>query len=323
MVSICAGLLGRSEFVLMKKKLASLFVALFSLVWLTGAGWLPLARTGGGCSPVLILDCITTGIKASYSTRKLLTAYAGNAIRVQRTSDNAQQDIGFVSNVLDTTTLATFCSGTDGKVITWYDQSGGGHDLTQAAATAPWIFRVSGGGSGQSFINTTRPALDFFNGATVLTNATLAQNPVNTLFLNAVATDVGAAENALVGGTVANNLYWRDDITTLTASLLAAATSVIATATTAQTSTGSVIESQYNSSTGTTSFWVDGAAAGTATNAKTFAGGGTILVGQDTASSAGNNEKLGELIMYDLVGGIPSGSRTTIEANQKAYWGTP
>src|SRR5216684_2329881 len=28
------------------KKLASLFVALFSLVWLTGAGWLPLAKSG-------------------------------------------------------------------------------------------------------------------------------------------------------------------------------------------------------------------------------------------------------------------------------------
>ncbi len=27
------------------KKLASLFVALFSLVWLTGAGWLPLAKS--------------------------------------------------------------------------------------------------------------------------------------------------------------------------------------------------------------------------------------------------------------------------------------
>jgi len=32
------------------KKLASLFVALFSLVWLTGAGWLPLAQSSGGCS---------------------------------------------------------------------------------------------------------------------------------------------------------------------------------------------------------------------------------------------------------------------------------
>ncbi len=37
------------------KKLASLFVALFSLVWLTGAGWLPLTKSGG-CSATFVLD---------------------------------------------------------------------------------------------------------------------------------------------------------------------------------------------------------------------------------------------------------------------------
>jgi len=32
------------------KKLTSLLIALFSLVWLTGAGWLPLAKSGGAVS---------------------------------------------------------------------------------------------------------------------------------------------------------------------------------------------------------------------------------------------------------------------------------
>ncbi len=41
------------------KKLASLFVALFSLVWLTGAGWLPLA-TGGYVAQGVYFDATTS-----------------------------------------------------------------------------------------------------------------------------------------------------------------------------------------------------------------------------------------------------------------------
>lgn len=68
---------------------------------------------------------------AAYSLRKLRTAYTGSAIRVRRASDNTEQDIGFVNNVLDTSSLTTFCSGTNGFVKTWYDQSGNGYDATQ------------------------------------------------------------------------------------------------------------------------------------------------------------------------------------------------
>jgi hypothetical protein len=35
------------------------------------------------------------------------------------------------------------------------------------------------------------------------------------------------------------------------------------------------------------------------------------------------NGNIGEYISYDLVGGIPGASQTSIENNQKAYWGTP
>jgi len=71
---------------------------------------------------------------AAYSVRKLRTAYTGSAIRVRRSSDNAEQDIGFVSNQLDTSALTTFCSGTNGFVTTWYDQSGNSRDALQATA---------------------------------------------------------------------------------------------------------------------------------------------------------------------------------------------
>lgn len=85
-----------------------------------------------------------TGAAAAYSLRLLRTAYTGSAIRVRRASDNSEQDIGFSNNELDTTSLTSFCSGTDGFVTTWYDQSGNSNDATQStAANQPQI--VSGG----------------------------------------------------------------------------------------------------------------------------------------------------------------------------------
>jgi hypothetical protein len=77
------------------------------------------------------------GAVAAYSLRKLDKDYTGDAIRVRRASNNTEQDIGFDANGdLDTSALATFCSGTDGFVKTWYDQSGNGNDATQTTTSA-------------------------------------------------------------------------------------------------------------------------------------------------------------------------------------------
>lgn len=77
---------------------------------------------------------------AAYSLRLLRTAYTGDAIEVRRASDNATQDIGFVNNELDVTSLESFCSGTDGFVTTWYDQSGNGRNvINSTASTQPKI----------------------------------------------------------------------------------------------------------------------------------------------------------------------------------------
>jgi hypothetical protein len=55
----------------------------------------------------LLLDTYPNAA-ATYSFRKLSNYYAGSAIRVRRSSDNAEQDIGFVGKNLDTTSLASF-----------------------------------------------------------------------------------------------------------------------------------------------------------------------------------------------------------------------
>jgi hypothetical protein len=55
----------------------------------------------------LLLDTYSNAA-AAYSFRKLSNYYAGSSIRVRRSSDNAEQDIGFAGKNLDTTSLASF-----------------------------------------------------------------------------------------------------------------------------------------------------------------------------------------------------------------------
>lgn len=77
---------------------------------------------------------------AAYSVRKLRTAYTGSAIRVRRSSDNTESDIGFSGVNLDTSALTSFCGSGNGFVTTWYDQSGNGRNATQTtAANQPQI----------------------------------------------------------------------------------------------------------------------------------------------------------------------------------------
>ena len=66
--------------------------------------------------------------------RLLDSSYVGSAIRVRRSSDNTEQDIGFnVFGELDTVSLLAFAGTGDAFVKTWYDQSGNSNDATQTA----------------------------------------------------------------------------------------------------------------------------------------------------------------------------------------------
>lgn len=71
----------------------------------------------------------------AYSLRKLRSD-ATACMVVRRASDSTTQEIGFDGDVIDVTSLASFCSGTTCTVDTWYDQGIGGLDLTQATGSS-------------------------------------------------------------------------------------------------------------------------------------------------------------------------------------------
>jgi hypothetical protein len=146
---------------------------------------------------------------AAYSLRGLKIAYTGNAIRVRRSSDNAEQDIGFIDNTnkdLDIAALTSFCSGTNGFVTTWYDQSGNGRNATQTtAANQPQI--VS---SGNIINENSKPCLDWDGTNRWLQTAVFSPTISQPLTYFITAQIDSIANNSLLDGiSNGNGLFYR------------------------------------------------------------------------------------------------------------------
>jgi len=72
------------------------------------------------------LDPYTTNLSGAWSVaRRLLSSYTGPLIRVRRSSDNTELDIGYLANgSLDEASLLTFCGAGNGFIATVYGQTG-------------------------------------------------------------------------------------------------------------------------------------------------------------------------------------------------------
>lgn len=89
-----------------------------------------------GSAPVTPLLDLYGSAAVAYSTRKVRSAYAGSCLRVRTSAvGNAETDIGFDANGnLDEVALTAAIGANNGTVVTWYDQSGNGINVTQATA---------------------------------------------------------------------------------------------------------------------------------------------------------------------------------------------
>lgn len=90
-------------------------------------------RAGGGAF-VGPLDAHATDLAIACSvSRRLLSSYAGPLIRLRRSSDNAELDIGYDgAGLLDTAAASAFIGGGTGYAAVLYDQSGLGRHLLQS-----------------------------------------------------------------------------------------------------------------------------------------------------------------------------------------------
>lgn len=82
------------------------------------------------------IQLVTTNPWGAYSvTRRLSSAYTGNAFRVRRSSDGTDLDIGFINgNLTDTNSLVSFVGSDTGYLTILYDQSGNGHPLNSTGS---------------------------------------------------------------------------------------------------------------------------------------------------------------------------------------------
>ena len=128
---------------------------------MTAAFFMTTANDAG--SGGLLLDLYGTDITAAYSLRKLRTDYTGDAIRIRRFSDNAEQDIGFDANGdLDTAAITSFVGANSAAVVTWYEQSGQASTFNLTQTNTGRQPRITDA-SGNIFTVNGKPAIDDTN----------------------------------------------------------------------------------------------------------------------------------------------------------------
>lgn len=88
---------------------------------------------------------LVPGAVVAYSQRAMTDGSTANAIRIRRSSDNAEQTFALVNNAVDVAAVTTFLGGSDPFVRTWFDLSGNAKDAGQATANLqpPWTADAS------------------------------------------------------------------------------------------------------------------------------------------------------------------------------------
>lgn len=149
-----------------------------------------------------------TGSVTAYSLRRV-GPYYGPLIKVRRSADDAEQDIGVLNGQLDINSLLTFCGAGSGYISTWYDQSGNGNHATQITTSIqPRIVN-----SGTVDTQNNKPAA-IFTGTEYLNGPSIAWGCTFGVFKRSVITQVvseltpgGGLNRGLFPGN-ATSQYW-------------------------------------------------------------------------------------------------------------------
>lgn len=296
----------------------------------------PSSTVSGSTQPLTPLRTqVGVAFSAAYSLRNLDSAYSGSAIRVRRSSDSTEQDIGFTLGDLDTAALLTFCGAGDGFITKWYDQSGNGKDLVQATTSRqPKI--VAAGALNK--IDSIHPAALFDGTANILATAsTIGAYAAGSSSLLAVTKGPSTPfatvfnEASTVGGQLggymmlieANSTPAKWQLRSYDNGSIAQLNVVGAGA---NAFDGNIHQQTLVDSGTSISSWVDAVSAIPATTVtrggtltlNTFAIGGRISAGSFSAFFPGN---IAEVVVFNTA--LTSTQRQNGELNQKTYYATP
>lgn len=268
-----------------------------------------LAGSGAAVIVPFLLDTIAIAPKFAGSVRKLRAAYAGSAIRVRRSSDNTETDIGFdVNGHLDTATLLTFVGAGNGFVTKVYDQSvAAGSPMAQTTAGSQpaivlaGVLQVQGG-------SISRPA--WFHNATYFTLAGPQAQPMITStvlrFNGSVATNATLySDNALSSLFMSSNgvlAHYAGTTASFKSGISVGDVAVVTELKSGASSKGRYNQVEVSTNPGTNSI-------------------NTHSLGTTITGTLAQGCYCGEHLIFAVTATSPQ--MLAMEQNQKAYFGTP
>lgn len=110
----------------------------------------PLVSIGSGLPGYVVPDAVyiptvATAAAVWYGMRRVVTAYSGPLIQVQRASDNATMDVPQDAKGLpDFAAVVAWASGSETRIRTWYDQTGQTRHATQTTWAMMPLFDAAG-----------------------------------------------------------------------------------------------------------------------------------------------------------------------------------
>ena len=275
-------------------------------------------KTAGGGSSAYLLDLYNS--EGAYSMRKI-SSTATNCIRVRRSNDNAEQDIGFVGDDLDTTSLLSFVGANDGFVTTWYDQSGNGRDAFNGFATPQP--RIVLGGVLET--KNTKPAI-YFNDDWVKYSGQVVPLATNPFSYFTVSSHETANDSAIVfktrdikqssGGTYVLN--WHDRSTFELNFQIRASTAYFANLSVQRDNSDYKLLSGFVDSSNNMSAFDNGATGTTNTYSGTYTS--DVLMIGDSTTGSGVNQLVGHIGEVIILNTDESANRTAIETDINNYY---
>lgn len=311
----------------LRKALALLLLTSFPAsaqnMMLLGVG----AKVISGGSP-LLLNSLAGTPWAAYSTEQLSSS-ATKAIQVSNDGGTTLQDIGFSAGDFNAATLSGFCTGHTCGVTKLYDQTGAGHDCVfdHTLVTLPVIWD---NGSNVPYAWNGHAAIHYAGSSLAFCATTLASNLTGQRYYNQVLKlDSYPSASPVIMGSDNNGSGLTETIqgsgTQATSEVILGNLGVTAignsTANIVSTSTGNVLEAQYDSANGNFFFKIDAATQGSGTTLSNPASGSHVSIGGGEFS-AGVAGLMADAIIFDGTGPV-SGDMTKIEITEKAYRGTP
>lgn len=165
---------------------------------------IPSGFVVGGPQASFILDDYPNASFA-YSFRKLRSDYSGSAVRIRENGGDTETDIGFdAGGNFDTAAAASHIGANTGFIVTWYDQSGNGIDVTNSTASLQPEYEASG----LSSLPTARFDSDYLENTSVAHSAVVGASGTTFVVMEEFSgSGDGTVFEWYEPGNIANNRY--------------------------------------------------------------------------------------------------------------------